>query len=226
MIWCVEDDATIRDVEVYALKSTGFDAKGFEDGISFWNALQMEQPQLVVLDVMLPGIDGVELLRRIRSSEVFEDLPVIMATAKGDEFDKVQSLDLGADDYLVKPFGVMELISRVRAVLRRYQHEPKQEKRVIIRDGLQIDLKEHVVTIDGNEVVLTYKEFELLRFLAMHAGTLYSREEIFESVWGTEYSAENRTMDVHMRRLRQKLGEYGDDIETVRNVGYRMVIRP
>jgi len=226
MIWCVEDDATIRDVEVYALNSTGFEAKGFEDGISFWNALQMEQPQLVVLDVMLPGIDGVELLRRIRSSEVFEDLPVIMATAKGDEFDKVQSLDLGADDYLVKPFGVMELISRVRAVLRRYQHEPKQEKRVIIRDGLQIDLKEHVVTIDGNEVVLTYKEFELLRFLAMHAGTLYSREEIFESVWGTEYSAENRTMDVHMRRLRQKLGEYGDDIETVRNVGYRMVIRP
>ena len=223
MIWCVEDDATIRDVEVYALKSTGFDARGFEEGTSFWKALQTEQPRLVILDVMLPGMDGVELLRKIRASEVFGDLPVIMATAKGDEFDKVQSLDLGADDYLVKPFGVMELISRVRAVLRRYQ--PKQTKQMVVRDGMVIDLKEHVVTIDGEEIILTYKEFEVLRLLAANPGVLYTREEIFQAVWDMEYSAENRTLDVHIRRLRQKLGEYGNDLETVRNVGYRMVKR-
>ncbi len=224
MIWCVEDDATIRDVEVYALKSTGFDARGFEDGLSFWHALQTEQPRLVILDVMLPGMDGVELLRRIRASEVFGDLPVIMATAKGNEFDKVQSLDLGADDYLVKPFGVMELISRVRAVLRRYQ--PKQVKQIVMRDGLLIDLKEHEVTVDGKEVILTFKEFELLCMLATNPGVLFTREEIFKTVWDMEYSAENRTLDVHMRRLRQKLGEYGNDLETVRNVGYRMVKKP
>lgn len=224
MIWCVEDDATIRDVEVYALKSTGFDARGFEEGTSFWKALQTEQPKLVILDVMLPGMDGVELLRRIRASEVFGDLPVIMATAKGDEFDKVQSLDLGADDYLVKPFGVMELISRVRAVLRRYQ--PKQVKQMVVRDGLLIDMKEHVVTVDGKEVILTFKEFELLCMLAKNPGVLFTREEIFNAVWDMEYSSENRTLDVHMRRLRQKLGEYGNDLETVRNVGYRMVKRP
>ena len=220
MIWCVEDDASIRDIEVYALTSTGFDAKGFEDGDSFWNALQTEQPRLVVLDVMLPGIDGVELLKRMKASEEFRDIPVIMATAKGTEYDKIQSLDLGAEDYLVKPFGIMEMVSRVKAVLRRCKRT--QSGNLLSVDGLVLNLGEHTVSVDGERVTLTYKEYELLHLFLSQPGIAFTRAQLLSSVWNSEYFGETRTVDMHIRTLRQKLGPYGHLIETVRNVGYRL----
>lgn len=221
MIWCVEDDAAIRDIELYALTSMGFEARGFADGDEFWNALQTERPELVVLDVMLPGTDGVELLRRMRMSAEFRNLPVIMATAKGTEYDKVQSLDLGADDYIVKPFGMMELVSRVKAVLRRCG-QTKEPPRRLELGGLSLDEGEHAVRIDGARVALTYKEFELLRAFLSHPGTAFTREQLFARVWGANYVGETRTLDMHIRTLRQKLGKYGSCIETVRGVGYRL----
>ncbi len=220
MIWCVEDDASIRDIEVYALTSTGFEAKGFEDGSSFWNALQSGTPELVVLDVMLPGKDGVELLRMMKASEKHRDIPVIMATAKGSEYDKIQSLDLGADDYLVKPFGVMEMVSRVKAVLRRCRRG--QETNQLQIKGLILNPDEHTVTIDGERVSLTYKEYALLHLFLAHPGFAFTREQLLSSVWKTDYFGETRTVDMHIRTLRQKLGSYGNLIETVRNVGYRL----
>ena len=220
MIWCVEDDASIRDIEVYALSSTGFDAIGFEDGTSFWNALQTRQPDLVVLDVMLPGIDGVELLKRMKASDAFRDIPVIMATAKGTEYDKIQSLDLGADDYLVKPFGIMEMVSRVKAVLRRCKRP--QSTAALCVNGLVLNPSEHTVSIDGQRVALTYKEYELLHLFLSQPGVAFTREQLLSSVWNTEYFGETRTVDMHIRTLRQKLGTYGHLIETVRNVGYRL----
>ena len=220
MIWCVEDDSSIRDIEVYALTSTGFEAKGFEDGDSFWNALQTQQPDLVVLDVMLPGIDGVELLKRMKASEVFQHIPVIMATAKGTEYDKIQSLDLGADDYLVKPFGIMEMVSRVKAVLRRCKRT--QPTNLLSLNGLVLNPSEHTVSIDGERVILTYKEYELLHLFLSQQGIAFTREQLLASVWNTEYFGETRTVDMHIRTLRQKLGSYGHLIETVRNVGYRL----
>ena len=223
MIWCVEDDASIRDIEVYALTSTGFEAKGFEDGDSFWKALQSEKPELVVLDVMLPGVDGVTLLKRMKASEELQDIPVIMATAKGSEYDKIQSLDLGADDYLVKPFGIMEMVSRVKAVLRRCR--PKTASNLLKLDGLVLNPEEHTVSIDGERVNLTYKEYELLHLFLTQPGIAFTREQLLSSVWNTEYLGETRTVDMHIRTLRQKLGSYGHIIETVRNVGYRLEAR-
>ncbi len=223
MIWCVEDDPSIRDIEVYALRSTGFEARGFEDGNAFWEALQEAQPELVLLDVMLPGVDGVELLTRMKVSEQLRHIPVIMATAKGTEYDKIQSLDLGADDYLVKPFGVMEMVSRVKAVLRRCQ--PKQVSHLLKLEGLVLNLDEHTVTIDGERVMLTYKEFELLRLFLSQPGVAFTREQLLSSIWNTEYLGETRTVDMHIRTLRQKLGDYGQMIETVRNVGYRLEVK-
>ena len=220
MIWCVEDDSSIRDIEVYALSSTGFEARGFADGDSFWHALQSEKPDLVVLDVMLPGKDGVTLLKLMKGSEEFQDIPVIMATAKGSEYDKIQSLDLGADDYLVKPFGIMEMVSRVKAVLRRCK--PVKETKLLKLDGLVLNPDEHTVTVDGERVVLTYKEYELLYLFLCQPGIAFTREQLLASVWNTEYLGETRTVDMHIRTLRQKLGEYGNYIETVRNVGYRL----
>ena len=219
MIWCVEDDASIRDIEVYALQSTGFEAKGFEDGQAFWNALQEEMPELVVLDVMLPGLDGIELLRRMKSSPALSSIPVVMATARGAEYDKIQGLDLGADYYLTKPFGVMELVSCVKAVLRRVQ--PKAVEHLLKTGGLFVNLDEHTVSADGARVELTYKEFELLKLFLSHLGVAWTREKLMEQVWGTDYCGETRTVDMHIRTLRQKLGSYGDRIETVRGVGYR-----
>ena len=220
MIWCVEDDSSIRDIEVYALSSTGFEARGFADGDSFWDALQSETPDLVVLDVMLPGKDGVTLLKLMKDSEEFRDVPVIMATAKGSEYDKIQSLDLGADDYLVKPFGIMEMVSRVKAVLRRCK--PVKETKLLKLNGLVLNPEEHTVTVDGQRVVLTYKEYELLYLFLSQPGIAFTREQLLASVWNTEYLGETRTVDMHIRTLRQKLGEYGNMIETVRNVGYRL----
>lgn len=220
MIWCVEDDASIRDIEVYALMSTGFDAKGFEDGDSFWAALQEEIPELVVLDVMLPGKDGVTLLKMMKGSKEFQDIPVIMATAKGSEYDKIQSLDLGADDYLVKPFGIMEMVSRVKAVLRRCRRIGENDQFKV--GGLMLNPNEHTVSVDGTRVILTYKEYELLRLFLSQPGQAFTREQLLSHVWNTDFVGETRTVDMHIRTLRQKLGAYGHMIETVRNVGYRL----
>lgn len=220
MIWCVEDDASIRDIEVYTLSSTGFDARGFADGVSFWSALQTEKPDLVVLDVMLPGVDGIELLQRMKASAELRTIPVVMATAKGAEYDKIRGLDLGADYYLVKPFGVMELVSCVKAVLRRCR--PDKAAHMLRSGGLVVDLDAHTVTVDGARVALTYKEFELLRLFLSHPGMAFTRDQLFQEVWGMDFCGETRTVDMHIRTLRQKLGPYGRRIETVRNVGYRM----
>lgn len=220
MIWCVEDDGAIRDIEVYALNSAGLDARGFENGADFLSALSLERPELAVLDVMLPGMDGVELLKLIRADSRTADLPVIMATAKGAEYDKIQSLDLGADDYIVKPFGVMELVSRVKAVLRRYKGA--QPNKVLTLGELKMNCDKRTVTLKGERITLTYKEFELLRLFMAHPGTAFTREQIFAAVWGENFMGETRTLDMHIRTLRQKLGEYGGRIETVRSVGYRL----
>ena len=220
MIWCVEDDASIRDIEVYALRSTGFEAEGFEDGTSFWEALRTQRPELVVLDVMLPGIDGLELLRRMRADSRLADIPIVMATAKGAEYDRIRGLDLGADYYLVKPFGVMELVSCVKAVLRRCA--PQITPQLLIAGALTLDPERHIVMADGARVELTLKEFELLRLLLLHPGVAFTREKLMERVWGTDYLGETRTVDMHVRTLRQKLGACGEMIETVRGVGYRL----
>lgn len=220
MIWCVEDDASIRDIEVYTLTSTGFEARGFDDGVSFWAALQTEKPELVVLDVMLPGVDGIELLQRMKASAQLRTIPVVMATAKGAEYDRIRGLDLGADYYLVKPFGVMELVSCVKAVLRRCR--PDKAEHLLRSGGLVVDLDAHTVTADGARIALTYKEFELLRLFLSHPGMAFTRDQLFQEVWGMDFCGETRTVDMHIRTLRQKLGPYGRRIETVRNVGYRM----
>lgn len=220
MIWCVEDDPGIRDIEVYALTSTGLEARGFEDGRTFWDALQKKQPDLVLLDVMLPGVNGLDLLARLKTSERFRDLPVIMATAKGSESDKVYALDMGADDDLTKPFGMMELISRLKAVLRRTQ--PKQEDGLLRMGDLTVSLREHKVFLAGEKIQLTAKEFDLLKLFLSQPGTVFTREQLRQKVWNAENSSETRTVDMHIRTLRQKLGGYGRMIETVRGVGYRM----
>ena len=192
MIWCVEDDASIRDIELYALRAAGLEAEGFPDGDSFWQALQSRKPELVVLDVMLPGIDGTELLRRMRATPALRRIPVIMATARGAEYDRVQGLDSGADDYLTKPFSVIELVSRVRAVLRRCQ---PQESTGTLRCGeLTLDTAEHTVSVAGQRVDLTYKEYELLRLFMTHPGRAFTRDKLMELVWGTDYCGESRTV--------------------------------
>ena len=225
MIWCVEDDAGIRDIEVYTLNSTGFSARGLADGAELHAALDAgEVPELVLLDVMLPCEDGVSLLRFLRENPATVRVPVIMATAKGMEYDKVQSLDLGADDYLVKPFGMMEMVSRVKAILRRCRPAPVQH--ILKSDGLTVNLDEHTVTADSERVQLTYKEFELLRLFLSHPGVAFTRDQLFSEIWGEDYIGETRTVDMHIRTLRQKLGKYGARIETVRGVGYRLEVQP
>ena len=223
MIWCVEDDASIREIEVYTLNSTGFQARGFADGADFRAALETETPELVLLDVMLPGEDGVSLLRYLRQTPQTRDVPVIMATAKGMEYDKIQSLDMGADDYLVKPFGMMEMVSRVKAVLRRCA--PAQQSHRLSSGGVTLDLDGHTVTAEGQRVTLTFKEFELLRLFLSHPGMAYTRDQLFNDVWGADYVGESRTVDMHIRTLRQKLGACGEHIATVRGVGYRWEVQ-
>lgn len=223
MIWCVEDDASIREIEVYTLNSTGFQARGFADGASFRAALETETPELVLLDVMLPGEDGVSLLRYLRQTPQTRDVPVIMATAKGMEYDKIQSLDMGADDYLAKPFGMMEMVSRVKAVLRRCA--PAQQSHRLSSGGVTLDLDGHTVTAEGQRVTLTFKEFELLRLFLSHPGMAFTRDQLFNDVWGADYVGESRTVDMHIRTLRQKLGTCGEHIATVRGVGYRWEVQ-
>ena len=223
MIWCVEDDASIREIEVYTLNSTGFQARGFADGASFREALETETPELVLLDVMLPGEDGVSLLRYLRQTPRTQAVPVIMATAKGMEYDKIQSLDMGADDYLVKPFGMMEMVSRVKAVLRRCA--PAQQSHRLSSGGVTLNLDGHTVTAEGQWVTLTFKEFELLRLFLSHPGMAYTRDQLFNDVWGADYVGESRTVDMHIRTLRQKLGACGEHITTVRGVGYRWEVQ-
>lgn len=222
MIWCIEDDESIRDIEMYTLKQTGFETRGFANGEEFFKAVQVEKPDLILLDIMLPGMDGVEILKKIRDGADTHKIPVIMVTAKGQEYDKVQSLDLGADDYLVKPFGMMEMVSRIKAVLRRAA--PTEIQHILRAGGLEINLDDRTVFVDGKRVQLTFKEFEVLRLFMTNPGNAFTREQLFASVWGDDYVGESRTVDVHIQTLRSKLGPYGSMIETIRNVGYRMEV--
>lgn len=223
MIYCVEDDGSIRDLEVYTLNNTGFEAKGFHDGNSFWEALKNARPELIILDIMLPGEDGCEILKKLKSSNTTEDIPVIMATAKGMEFDKVQSLDMGADDYLVKPFGMMEMVSRVKAVLRRCKKQSREE--ILQAGNLKLDVIKRTAQIGEENIVLTFKEFELLKLFMSNPEIALTREHISDDVWGSDFVGESRTVDVHVRTLRQKIGDYGNCIETVRNIGYRWAFK-
>ncbi|MBR3962601.1 MAG: response regulator transcription factor [Oscillospiraceae bacterium] len=224
MIFCVEDDTSSRELMIYTLNSAGFDAKGFPESTEFWKALETETPELIMLDIMLPGEDGIEILKKLRSKAVTKDIPVIMATAKGTEYDKVIGLDTGADDYLVKPFGMMEMVSHIKAVLRRTA--PKMSKNILSTGKLLINLDEHSVFANSEKVVLTLKEFELLRIFMENPGRVFGRDILLEKIWGTEFYGETRTVDVHIGTLRTKLGECGEYIETVRGVGYRMEERP
>jgi len=220
MIYCVEDDRSIRELIIYALKSNGYEAIGFSEGRPFFKALESEIPALILLDIMLPREDGIEILKKLKASAKTRHIPVIMLTAKSAEYDKVLGLDSGADDYITKPFGIMEFLSRVKAVLRRSGQVSKSSELSTGRLTMYID--RHVVLADGKEVALTFKEFELLKYLMENEGIVLTRDKLLEEVWGYEYEGETRTVDVHIRTLRQKLGEAGKVIETVRGVGYRI----
>lgn len=221
MIYLVEDDDNIRELVLYTLHTTGFEAEGFRNAADFWQALEKELPQLVLLDIMLPDEDGLHILKRLRAGAETADLPVMMLTAKSSEYDRVVGLDSGADDYLPKPFGMMELVSRVRALLRRAA-KPAAEDKLFTAGSLAVDVKRRAVTVDGEPVILTYKEFELLCYLLENRGVVLSRDQILTKIWDYNYSGETRTVDVHIRTLRQKLGDAGALIETVRGVGYRL----
>ena len=220
MIFCVEDDDNIRELVVYTLETTGLNARGFRDGTEFMEALAFDTPELILLDIMLPGEDGMSILKRLKSHTKTKEIPVIMVTAKGTEYDKVIGLDSGADDYVSKPFGMMELVSRIKAVLRRTQGR-KEEDELTVR-GVVLHVKRHEVTVDGEPVTLTLKEFELLERLMRNSNIVLTRDQLLEDIWGYDFDGETRTVDVHIRTLRQKLGKYGDIIETVRGVGYRI----
>jgi len=221
VIFVVEDDPNIRELVTYTLQSTGFDACGFENGSEFLKALSDgEKPELVLLDIMLPGEDGLEILKKLKNSSKTKDIPVIMVTAKGSEYDKVVGLDSGADDYVTKPFGMMELISRIKAVLRRSGKQ--QDKTKLSVGGISLDTKKHEVKVDGEQVVLTLKEFELLEKLMRNQGIVLTRDQLLTEIWGYDFDGETRTVDVHIRTLRQKLGEQGSLVKTVRGVGYRI----
>ena len=218
MIYLLEDDDSIRDLVLYTLQSQGMEARGFPLPSAFWEAVAEHIPSLVLLDIMLPEEDGISVLKKLRSSARTSKLPVIMLTAKGTEYDKVLGLDAGADDYLAKPFGMMELLSRIRALLRRTQREAD-----IYRCGvLTVDQTRHTVTVNGQEVILTQKEFEVLCLLLKNKGQVLSREQLIQQVWGYAFTGESRTVDVHVRTLRQKLGEAGAYVETVRGYGYKI----
>ena len=224
MIICVEDEQNICELEVYTLQSVGMEAEGCASGKELFALLEQHIPELIVLDIMLPDEDGMSILGRLRADKRYASIPVIMATAKGSEYDKVKGLDSGADDYIAKPFGMLEMVARIKAVLRRCasQQSAKADDGLIRRGTLEVHELEHQVRVGGEEVVLTLKEYELLKLLLLHPGIVFSRDKLLNDIWGYEFSGETRTVDVHIRTLRQKLGEAGELIETIRGVGYRM----
>lgn len=220
MVYCVEDDSGIRDLMIYALKASGFDAEGFSDGREFFSALSENLPETVILDIMLPGEDGLSILKKLRSNAATARLPVIIATAKGTEYDKVIGLDSGADDYLAKPFGMMEMVSRVKALLRRSRPEAVKDELII--GDLCLSTAEHTVRAGDKAIDLTLKEFNLLKLFLENKGLVFTREQLLSKIWGEQFIGESRTVDVHIATLRTKLGKWGDCIKTVRGVGYRM----
>ena len=224
MIICVEDEQNICELEVYTLQSVGMEAEGCASGKELFALLEQHIPELIVLDIMLPDEDGMSILARLRADKRYASIPVIMATAKGSEYDKVKGLDSGADDYIAKPFGMLEMVARIKAVLRRCasQQPAKADDGLIRRGTLEVHELEHQVRVGGEEVVLTLKEYELLKLLLLHPGIVFSRDKLLNDIWGYEFTGETRTVDVHIRTLRQKLGEAGELIETIRGVGYRM----
>ncbi len=219
MIYCIEDDNGIRNLMLYTLNASGFEAKGFEAPSDFWSELAISKPELIILDIMLPGEDGISILKKLRSDIATCDIPIIMASAKGTEYDKVLGLDLGADDYLAKPFGMMEMVSRVKSVLRR--STPKTTT-VMKCGNIELSVEKHSVQVDGKKIVLTLKEYDLLHLFLKNQGLVLTRDQLLEKVWGQDFIGETRTVDVHIGTLRTKLGDAGNLIETVRGVGYRM----
>ena len=222
LVYCVEDDENIRELVRYALCSQKFQAEAFPDGPSFWKAMEEKKPDLVLLDIMLPGESGLDILKELRSQPATAGLPIIMLTARTSEYDVVTGLDAGADDYISKPFGIMELLSRVKAVLRRGGMQKPQNQDLLVCGDITMDLKKHQVTTNGKPCVLTVKEFDLPHYLIANTGIVLSRDQIMEAVWDFSYAGESRTIDMHIRSLRQKLGPAGKIIQTVRGVGYRI----
>ncbi|MCI9387111.1 MAG: response regulator transcription factor [Lachnospiraceae bacterium] len=220
LIYILEDDKNIQEIESYAIKGNGYDVRAFDDAQAFDRGMQERKPDLLLLDVMLPGEDGLSVLKRIRSNKDTKELPVILVTAKDSEIDTVRGLDLGADDYLTKPFGVMELVSRIKAIMRRIR--PSSDDAVLRYKNIYLDQDRRICLVDGENVELTYKEYELLRMFLFNLGIVLTREIIMETVWGTDFAGESRTVDMHIRTLRKKLKEAGSLIITVRNVGYKL----
>ena len=220
MIYLLEDDTNIRNFVVYALNNSGLEAEGFELPSQFWAAVEKKKPSMAILDIMLPEEDGLSVLRKLRESSETKDLPIIMLTAKSTEYDKVIGLDGGADDYVTKPFGTMELMARVKALLRRA--EPVSDGKEYSIGPLLLNPDKHIIRVDGQDVALTLKEFQLLCYLIRNKGNVMTRDRILQEIWGYEFDGENRTVDVHIRTLRSKLGKAGDLIETVRGIGYRI----
>lgn len=220
LIYIVEDDVNIREIETFSLKNSGYTVVDFECARDFYGRLHEKKPDLVILDIMLPDEDGLEILKKLRKNTETKKIPIIMVTAKTTEIDKVKGLDSGADDYLTKPFGVMELISRVKALLRRSMN--MDDAKVFVLGEISVDNEKHKVSVEGKDCELTYKEFELLKLMIQNTGIVLSRDVIMERVWGVDFEGESRTLDMHIKTLRQKLGESGKRIKTVRNVGYRM----
>ena len=219
LIYIVEDDSSIRELEKYALLNSGFTVEGFDNSKELYNALGTNLPVLIILDIMLPGEDGLNILKKIRQTPNYKYIPVIMVTAKTSEIDAVKGLDMGADDYITKPFGVMELISRIKAVLRRTQ---TQKVNTVSLDEITIDEERHIVYINGEQVELTYKEYEILKLLIINRGIVLTRDRLMENIWGYDFEQGNRTVDVHIQSLRKKLGPSGDHIKTIRHVGYKI----
>lgn len=220
MIFCVEDDRGIRELMTYTLNASGYDALGLKDGKELDEALKNEKPCLITLDIMLPNEDGISILKRLKNDERYHDIPIIMASAKGEEYDKVIGLDLGADDYLAKPFGMMEMVSRIKAVLRRSEVTNKKQE---LRNGpIYLNNIKHIVIVDGKEIELTLKEYELLLLFMNNIGIVFTREHLLASIWDSNFVGESRTIDVHVGTLRNKLGKYGACIKTLRGVGYKM----
>ena len=222
MIYFVEDDSSIRELVVYTLNNTGFEAEGMDNAKTLYSKISVNKPELILLDIMLPGESGLEILKKLRSSKETAHIPIIMVTAKGTEYDKIIGLDSGADDYISKPFGIMELVSRVKALLRRVSRkdDTDSETDTYVYEGVRINSKNHTVTLDSEPVVLTLKEFRLLYELMANQGIVLTRDSLLERVWGYDYPGETRTIDVHIRTQRKKLGKYGDIIKTIRGVGY------